>query len=228
MEGAKQVAERAAEAGARRIIYFSTVKVYGVHQRLPITETYPTVPKTMYARTKLQGEQAVRDTTGIENIVLRLSPVYGTRLKGSWERLVRAVANGRFIPIGNLQNVHSLTHVDDVARAALIAAEHPDAAGRIFNLVGHENPTMQDILNAIYAASDKLLPRLRIPTSLAFMGAHVLEKSLPLLGKNSPFPVESLRQLTEDEAYSGAMLRALGFASHVRISEGWTVSSRDV
>jgi nucleoside-diphosphate-sugar epimerase len=227
VEGSRLVAERAVRAGVKRLIYFSTVKVYGVRQRQPITENYPPSPKTIYARTKLQGEQALHAVAGLDAVTLRLSPVYGPRLKGSWERLVRAVAQGRFLPIGNLRNVHSLTHVDDVARAALTAAEHPQAAGAAFNLVGHESPTLHDILSAIYAASGRELPGIRIPTALALIGAFTLEGSLGLLGKRSPLPVESLRQLIEDEAYSGAMLRGLGFRPQVSLSEGWTASPPD-
>ena len=75
--GGKTIAEGSARATARQVIYFSTVKVYGIRQRLPVKEAYPTVPKTIYARTKLEGEQAIKGAEGIESTVLRLSPVYG-------------------------------------------------------------------------------------------------------------------------------------------------------
>ena len=221
VEGTKQVASQAAKAGVRRVVYFSTVKVYGIRQRQPIEETCTPSPKTMYAQTKLEGEWIVQSTPGIDSTILRLSPVYGPRLKGSWARLVRAIAHGRFLPIGNLNNVHSLTHVDDVARAALLVAEHPDAIGRTFNLVGHENPTMRDILGAIYRAYGKQLPNVHFPSNLALVGSLVMERTLSIIGKRSPLPVESLRQLIEDEAYSAARLRALGFNPQVSLTDGW-------
>lgn len=221
VEGTKQVASQAAKAGASRIVYFSTVKVYGIRQRQPVEETCTPSPKTMYAQTKLEGELAVQSTPGIDSTVLRLSPVYGPRLKGSWERLVRAIARGRFLPIGNLNNVHSLTHVDDVARAALLVAEHPNAIGQTFNLVGHENPTMRDILGAIYSAYGKQLPSVHFPSNLALFGTLVMERSLSIIGKRTPLPVEALRQLIEDEAYSAARLRALGFNPQVSLTDGW-------
>ncbi|MBC7811902.1 MAG: NAD-dependent epimerase/dehydratase family protein, partial [Burkholderiales bacterium] len=167
VEGTRLVAERAARAGVRRMIYFSTVKVYGTRQRQPITETHPTTPTTLYARSKLDGEHSIQSIPNIEMVVLRLSPVYGPRLKGSWAQLVNAVARNRFVPIGSLRNVHSLTHVDDVVQAALLAANHPAACGQTFNLVGHESPTLHDILSAIYAAQGKYLPALRVPSALA-------------------------------------------------------------
>jgi UDP-glucose 4-epimerase len=223
VDGAQSVVQEAAQSRVKRFVYFSTVKVYGTRQRQPVLETAPTQPQTIYARTKLAGEYAVRAVTGIETVVLRLSPVYGPRLRGSWARLVNAIARNRFIPIGHLRNVHSLTHVDDVAQAALLAAQHPHAVGRIFNLVGHESPTMDAILSAIYTACGRSMPTLRVPSLLALAGASTLERGLQLFGRHSPLPVEALRQLTEDEAYSGKALSTLGFAPQVPLSSGWPV-----
>lgn len=227
VEGTRLVAERSVRAGIKRLIYFSTVKVYGSRRRLPIVEDFPPSPKSIYAQSKLQGESAVQAVTNLDSVTLRLSPVYGPRLKGSWERLVRTIARGRFLPIGNLSNVHSLTHVDDVARASLIAAEHQDAAGRIFNVVGHESPTMQEILTAIYTANDRVLPQFRVPSFLALLGAYSLEKSLGLIGKRSQVTVDAIRQLTEDETYSGQSLYRLGFSPSVELRKGWSGISPD-
>lgn len=221
VDGTRLLAEHAAQSGVRRFLYFSTVKVYGRHQQQPVTELQPPNPVTIYARSKYEGEQAVHSINGLNTVTLRLSLVYGPRMKGSWARLIHAIERGRFLPIGSLRNVHSLTHVDDVVHAAIIAAEQPDAVGEIFNVVGHENPTMYQILTAIYTAHGRHLPRIHIPSPLAHVGAFALEQGLPFLGKQAPLTRDSLRQLIDDEAYSGLKLRGLGFDPQVPISEGW-------
>jgi UDP-glucose 4-epimerase len=223
VDGARRVAELAAQADVRRFVYFSTVKVYGCHQRTPVTEDQTPAPQTLYAQTKLAGEQAVQASNPLEVVVLRLSAVYGPRLRGSWARLVRAIRAERFIPVGNLRNVHSLTHVADVARAALLVAQHQAAAGRAFNVVGHESPTMQAILSAIYATYEKKLPAVRVPASAMLLAAFSLEKVLALGQRRSPLSVQALRQLIDDEAYSAAALNGLGFAPHTLLTEGWRI-----
>ncbi|GAB4538296.1 MAG: NAD-dependent epimerase/dehydratase family protein [Anaerolineae bacterium] len=221
VEGSRIVAEEAARAGVRRLVYFSTVKVYGVQQREPVTELHPTNPKTIYAQTKLEGERAVCAVEGLETVVLRLSAVYGPRLRGSWDRLVKAIQRGWFLPVGNLQNVHSLTYVSDVARAAQLAAEHPDMAGGIYNVVGYETPAMREILGAIYSLLGRRLPAMRIPAHLALLSAHIAEKGLALANRRSPVTPDSVRQLFQDEAYSGTALRSFGFDPSVSLEEGW-------
>lgn len=228
VDGAQLVAKRSAQAGVKRLVYFSTVKVYGSRQSQPIGEDFPTSPKSIYARTKLQGEEVIQAVSNLDTVVLRLSPVYGPCLKGSWKRLVRAIARGRFFPIGSLKNVHSLTHVSDVAVAAILAAEHKDTIRRVFNVVGHESPAMRDILDAIYAAHHRTLPEAYFPAFLALCGAYPLEMGLRLIGKKSPLPVEALKQLIENEAYSGQSLYRLGFSPQVKITQGWTESTSNV
>ncbi len=224
VQGARNVAKQAAAYGVQRLAYFSTIKVYGVEQAVPVDESCLPGPKTIYARTKLDGEKAVLEFGSVNPVVLRLSPVYGPRLRGSWRRMVSAIRRGWFIPIGNLQNVHSLTYVEDVARAAVTAAEHPETAGNMYNVVGHETPTFREILTAIYAAADHSMPRFSIPSSLAYAAAMVGEKAVGLAGKRSPLSREAISQLVRDEAYSGTRLQQIGFTSWTSLNEGWKKS----
>ena len=220
VDGTRNVLALSIQAGVKRFIYFSTVKVYGLQQLTPVTEDTAPQPETFYAQTKFQAEQAVLETREIETVVLRLSAVYGPRLRGSWERMVKAIARGWFRPIGALRNRRSLTYVDDVAIAARFVAEHPDTAGRIYNVVGHESVTMHEILTAIYQALGKPMPRLSVPAFLAVSGAFILEKALRLSGKRSPLTVDTIRQIVDDEVYSGERLRQLGM-TYTPLNVGW-------
>ncbi|MHB8624648.1 MAG: NAD-dependent epimerase/dehydratase family protein [Aggregatilineales bacterium] len=219
--GTQHVVSLSRQAGVKRLVYFSTVKVYGIHQRQPVDEDTPLSPKTFYAQTKLQGEQVVRAAQGLETVVLRLSAVYGPRLRGSWERMVKAIERGWFIPVGRLQNRRSLTYVDDMACAARFVAEHPSTPGNTYNVVGHEDVTMREILSAIYRVLDRPLPPVRLPAFVALPGVFVVEKGLELLGKRSPLTMETFQQLVSDEVYSGEKLRRLGLQTFVPLDQGW-------
>lgn len=221
VDGSRVVAEQAAHAGVRRLIYFSSVKVYGIQSDSPVREQYHTRPKTLYARTKLAGEQAIGSVSGLETVVLRLSAVFGPRLKGSWNRLIGAVKRGIFVPIGDLTNCHSLTHVEDVAHAAVLVADHPNVAGKVFNVVGYEAPTLEEILEAIYAPLNRSLPRVRIPETLACSGVVIVDHAYRILGRRSPITPDAILQLTRNEIYSGAALRNLGFTNQLTLKDSW-------
>ena len=222
--GTRALAENAVTARVKRIVYFSTVKVYGIHQYPPLSEDDPTAPTTVYARTKLQGEYEVTKVKDIETVILRLSAVYGPRLRGAWARLIKAVRRRWFLPVGDLNNRRSLTYVEDVARAALLVAQHPQSAGHIYNVVGHPSPMQREIMIAIYSACGQRLPRLHIPGGLAHLGAGLLEMTCTAFGKCSPITPEMINQFIEDETYSGEALSSLGFIPSVSLEEGWQLT----
>ena len=112
--GTETIVEAAIKAGVKRVVLFSTIAVYGPSNGCVLNELSPTHPDTFYARTKLSAEQIVLNARGADGqplgTVLRLSAVYGPRIKGNYERLIRALAQHRFIPIGNGLNRRTLVY----------------------------------------------------------------------------------------------------------------------
>lgn len=82
------VAERAREAGVRQFVFMSSMAVYGrghVLQDCCITPGSPFCPKTEYAKSKLQAEQALQQSIGDSMVlsIVRPPSVYGRGCKGN-------------------------------------------------------------------------------------------------------------------------------------------------
>ena len=94
--GTATVVEAAIKAGVKRVVLFSTIAVYGPSDGRVLHEMSPTHPDTFYAQTKRAAEQIVLNAKGADGqplgTVLRLGAVYGSRIKGNYERLTRALA----------------------------------------------------------------------------------------------------------------------------------------
>jgi len=94
--GTATVVEAAIKAGVKRVVLFSTIAVYGPSDGCVLNEMSPTHPDTFYAQTKRTAEQIVLNARGADGqplgSVLRLGAVYGSRIKGNYERLTRALA----------------------------------------------------------------------------------------------------------------------------------------
>jgi len=69
-----------------------------------------------------------------------MAAIYGPRMKGNYPRLVKALSRGIFIPVGKGDNRRTLVHEEDAVRAAVLAAQHPRAAGRVYNVSDGQNP----------------------------------------------------------------------------------------
>ena len=151
--GTATVVDTAIKAGVKRVVLFSTIAVYGPSNGGVLNEMSPTKPETYYAQTKLDAGKIVldaRDTNGQSiGTVLRLGAVYGSRIKGNYERLTCALARHRFFPAGDGHNRRTLVYDKDVGRAAVLAVSHPAAAGRVFNVTDGGFHTLSEIIESL-------------------------------------------------------------------------------
>ena len=226
VEGTRNVIQRALAAGVRRLVYVSTVTVYGHTNGQVVDESGPPRPDTIYSRTKLEGEQVALAAQGADDeplaVVLRLATVYGPRQKGNFQRLVQALARGRFVQVGGGRNRRTLVYVRDAVEAMLLAAEHPGAAGRIFNVTDGRVHTMRDILIVICQALGQPAPQLSVPLAVAQVGAASLEWAFGLVGRRAPLTRAILDKFVEDAAYSGQRIQTeLGFHPVYDLEAGW-------
>lgn len=226
VDGTRVVVEATRAVGVRRLVFFSTIAVYGHCGGQLISEDTPPRPDTFYAETKLSAEQIVLDAKRVDGqllgVVLRLGAVYGARIKGNYQRLVRALARKRFLPIGKGENRRTLVYDKDVARAVLLAVQHPAAAGRVYNVTDGEVHTVNQINQAICAALGRTLPGLFVPVAPVRAAAGLVEDAARLLRRQSPIGRATIDKYTEDVAVDGQRIQTeLGFRPAYNLSAGW-------
>ena len=188
--GTATVINAAIRAGVRRAVLFSTIAVYGQSDGRILTEDSPPHPDTFYARTKRDAEEIVLEAKRADGerlgTVLRLGAVYGPRIKGNYQRLVHSLARGRFIPVGNGDNRRTLVYVKDAARAAVLAASHDTAAGKIFNVTDGHFHTMNEIIGTICDALGRRPPRFSLPLGTASRWVGFVERGFRSIGFEIP------------------------------------------
>jgi len=224
--GTATVIDAAIQAGVRRAVLFSTIAVYGQSDGRILTEDSPPHPDTFYARTKRDAEEIVleakRADGGRLGTVLRLGAVYGPRVKGNYQRLVHSLERGRFVPVGNGDNRRTLVYVKDVARAAVVAASHDAAAGKIFNVSNGRFHTMNDIIGTICNALGRRPPRFSLPVGPTCRLVGFVETGCRSIGLKSPVTQGMIDKYTEDIAVSGGLIqKELGFAPQYDLQTGW-------
>jgi UDP-glucose 4-epimerase len=159
--GTLHVLLAAHEAGARRVIYAASSSAYGNSERLPKRESDPTLPLSPYAVAKLAGEQycaAFTTVYGLETVRLRYFNVFGPRqapdspYAAVIPLFLQAVLAGQSPVIhGDGLQSRDFTFVDDVVQANLLAADAPDAGGRVYNIACGRRTTLLDLVGRINA-----------------------------------------------------------------------------
>jgi nucleoside-diphosphate-sugar epimerase len=132
-----------AGGAARRVVYLSTVGVYGDHGGAWIDED--TVPEPELDRTasRLAVERRWRELLGDRLAVLRLAGIYGPGRNALVE-----LGRGRARRIVKPGQVFNRIHADDIARAIMAAVAH--GSGGTWNICDDEPAPPQDVI--AYAA----------------------------------------------------------------------------
>lgn len=231
--GTKNVVECAIKENVSRILFFSTISVYGDTGSRIVNETTPPRPDTFYARTKLDGEEmvlAAKDETGNPiGVVLRLGAVYGSRVKGNYRQLLMALERGWFFPIGRGRNRRTMIYDKDVAKAAVLALGHPAAAGRLYNVSDGRYHRLEEIIEAICRALGRTPPRLSLPAAPVRFAVGLIEDALKLIGLKPPVSRATIDKYLEDVAVDGQLMqKELGFTPGFDLTAGWEDAVREM
>lgn len=146
-----------------RIVFAGTRQVYGRPQYLPVDEKHPVAPVDVNGINKVAGEQyhlLYGQVYGIVSTVLRLTNTYGPRMRikdarqtfvGVW---LRMLLEGKHFEVWGGEQLRDFTYVDDCVEAMLMAAQMPQAAGRIYNIGGDRNISLLDLARLLIETND--------------------------------------------------------------------------
>lgn len=220
-EGTRKLLEAAKLAGVRRFVLFSSVKAMGEGGFECIDESSVCRPETPYGASKLAAEKLVLEGSYVpEPVVLRLSMVYGNTRKGNLPRMIEAVDKGRFPPLPEVGNRRSMVHVDDVVRAAILAAEKPEAVGQSYIVTDGTPYSTRQVYEWICETLGKSAPGWVIPLPLLKSLARLGDGIGRMRGRRFMFDSDALDKLTGSACYSSAKLEGeLGFRAEKHLRE---------
>src|SRR5438105_1821892 len=150
--GTERVIEAATEAGVARIVYVSTIGVFGdTHGQVvdetywPQTEDFP----TCYERTKHLAHKVARDRIekGAPVIIVQPGGVYGPGDTSPLGNLIDQTRKGRMKLVAMGETGFNFVHVDDVAQGILLAHDK----GRVGEayVLGGERARTEDLIRKV-------------------------------------------------------------------------------
>ncbi len=212
-EGTRKLLEAAKQAGVQRFVFFSSVKAVGECVLQPMTEAVTTPADTPYGQSKYEAEQLVLHGGYVPHpVVIRPCLVYGNSDKGNLPRMINAIRRGLFPPLPELHNHRSMVHVDDVVRAALLAAEKPEAAGQIYIVSDGQSFSTRQIYDWIRETLGKSPIQWTMPLIVLKLLAKLGDAVGQTSGQRFIFDSDTLHKLTRSAWYSSAKIEhELGF-----------------
>jgi len=191
--GTERVLSAAREAGVAKLVYVSTVGVFGNTHRQVVDESYEHPGReftSYYEETKLEAHRVAKRMIedGLPGVIVQPGGVYGPDDTSQVADLLEQFLAGRLPLLPFPELGICLTHVEDIAGGILLALDK-GRVGETYVLSGPVT-TMREAVETVAAATGRKAPRYAMPTALM----KALTPVGPLVGKLMGQP-PNLREL---------------------------------
>ncbi len=180
VDGTRFLAEAAADAGVRRFVFVSTIKVNGEETTgRPFRAEDPPAPVDAYARSKLEAERIVAEvcrSCDMEYVIVRPPLVYGPGVGGNLERLIRLIHRGVPLPLASVENRRSLVSLANLVDLLSRLVIHPRAGGHVYLVSDGSDWSIVHLVRAIADSLGRPAHLFRFPPGLLRLVARVTGK----------------------------------------------------
>ena len=182
VDGSLNVARHALEAGVKRFLFVSSIKVNGEHTPpgRPFTEEAAPAPEDRYGISKYEAErelQALCAETDMELVIIRPPLVYGPGVKGNFASMIRLMEKGLPLPLGAVRNKRSLVALDNLVDLIVTCVDSPAAANQVFLAADGQDISTTELLRNVANAMGKPARLLPVPSGLLMLGASLFGKN---------------------------------------------------
>jgi len=223
IDGARRVCEVAEAKGINKIIFTSSVAVYGFAP-LGTDESGEINYFNDYGRTKYEAEVIYKawqekDPTNRTLVIVRPTVVFGEQNRGNVYNLLRQIASGKFMMIGDGTNRKSMAYVENIAAFLEYSLKFENGV-HIYNYI--DKPDFD--MNTLVAKVNKALGKnenigFRMPFVVGYSIGKLFDLVAAVTGKK--FTVSSIRvkKFCSDSMFDTSVAKS-GFVPPVKLEDG--------
>ncbi|MDO7710904.1 MAG: SDR family oxidoreductase [Pseudomonadota bacterium] len=184
VDGTLNLARQAADAGVKRFVFISSIKVNGemtlVAQPFKADDNF--LPTDPYGLSKYEAEQgllAIAKETGMEVVIIRPPLVYGPGVKANFSAMMKWIDKGLPLPFGTIHNQRSLVALDNLVDFIALCADRKKsykAANEVFLISDGEDVSTTTLLQKVARAFGKKPRLIPVPVGLMIFAAKLIGK----------------------------------------------------
>lgn len=180
--------------GIKRLVFFSSVAVYGLNKKNP-NEEHPADPFNHYGKSKWQAEEVLQEwykTHPDWNInIIRPTVIFGERNRGNVYNLLKQISSGKFLMVGKGDNVKSMAYVGNIVAFVKFMIDNCTTGYNVFNYIDKPDTNMNDLVALVEKVLKKNIPSTHFPYWMGMMGGYCFDVLAKITGKK--FTVSSVR-----------------------------------
>jgi nucleoside-diphosphate-sugar epimerase len=221
--GAENICHIAREKNITKIIFTSSVAVYGFAPQ-DTDENGAINPFNEYGKTKYAAEQVFKKWQSEKPderclVIIRPTVIFGEQNRGNVYNLLKQIASGKFVMIGNGRNSKSMAYVQNIADFIIHSTSFP-AGLHIYNYIDKPDFTMNELVSVVkntLGRGSKV--GIRMPYSVGYAIGKIFD--FASLVTNKKFPISSIRvkKFCSDSKFSTGVSKT-GFKPNVSLSDG--------
>lgn len=225
VEGMKNVLKAMECNGIKRMVFFSSVAIYGLNKDNP-DENTPADPFNHYGKSKWQAEQVLQEwykTHNDWNIdIIRPTVIFGERNRGNVYNLLHQLSTGRFFKIGNGRNVKSMAYVGNVVAFVRYMIENVTEGYNIFNYIDKPDLNMNQLTELVCSKLGKKIPAISFPYWIGMAGGYFFDFISFISRKKLEVSSVRVKKYCSTTQFDSTKARNTGFVAPYTLSEGLT------
>lgn len=222
VNGAKNVISVCNENKIDKIIFTSTVAVYGL-VGFSASEEDKVNPFNEYGRTKFEAEEQLRSWQSREDnslIIIRPTVIFGEGNRGNVYNLLNQIALGKFLMVGAGENKKSMAYIGNIV-AFLEACILSEQKYALYNYVDTPDLTMNQLVQLVRSRlKAKGGVGLRVPFWLGLLLGYLADGASKLTSKNLPVSSLRVKKFAASSQFQSAKASLEGFVPPFRLEEG--------
>lgn len=222
VDGAENIAKVCSERGIRKIVFTSSVAVYGFAE--PGTDEAGAInPFNEYGRTKYQAEEKLRAWQSLgdnELIIVRPTVIFGESNRGNVYNLLNQIASGKFVMVGAGKNRKSMAYIGNIV-AFLERCIETERKYAVFNYVDTPDMDMNTLVRQVrnvLKGGDSV--GIRLPYWVGILLGYAADSLTALTGKKLPLSSIRVKKFCSSTAFASAKADLDGFSPPFSLQEG--------
>lgn len=178
VQGTRNILDAMDKNGIKKILFTSSVAVFGLNKENP-TEDHPSDPFNHYGKSKWQAEEILREwynknPKDRKLTIIRPTVVFGENNRGNVFNLLKQIASGKFMMVGNGKNKKSMAYVGNIASFLEYCVINMKGY-QVYNYIDKPDMNMNELVSQVETSLNKKIPATRLPKWLGILGGYIFD-----------------------------------------------------
>ncbi|MBR4038459.1 MAG: NAD-dependent epimerase/dehydratase family protein [Tidjanibacter sp.] len=221
--GMRNVLQAMEANGIKRLVFTSSVAVYGLNKENP-NEEHPKDPFNHYGKSKWEAEQVLqewyKDHPDWNINILRPAVIFGERNRGNVYNLLKQISSGGFLMVGKGENKKSMAYVGNIVAFIKFLIDTKCEGYNVYNYTDKPDFNMNELIAHVSKVLNKHIPSTHFPYWLGMLGGKCFDLLAWVTGKKLAISSVRVKKFCATTEFDATKAHSSGFVAPYTLGDG--------